>query len=75
MVASATLPTADKRLIDLYLFGVDAGCGFFTSITAVVVFQRDGKVLRAIVELRQHRRSTASIGNCFNHVRDTVGAR
>jgi hypothetical protein len=27
MAASATLPRADKRLIDLYLLGVDAGRG------------------------------------------------
>ncbi|KAJ3634445.1 hypothetical protein Zmor_019075 [Zophobas morio] len=67
MAASATLPTADKRLIGLYLLGVDAGRGVFGSITTVAVFQRNGKAPRAIVEMmRQHRHPTVTIGICFS---------
>ncbi|XP_063901233.1 uncharacterized protein LOC135120843 [Zophobas morio] len=37
MTASATLPTVDKRLIGLYLLGVDASRGLLGSITTVAV--------------------------------------
>ncbi|KAJ3616253.1 hypothetical protein Zmor_011965 [Zophobas morio] len=67
MAISATLPTVDKRLIRMYLLGVDTGRGVFGSITTVAVFQRNEKVPRVIVQLmRQHRRSTATTGICFN---------
>jgi hypothetical protein len=66
MTASATLPTADKRLIGLYLLGVDVNRGLLGSITTVAFFQCNGKMPRTIVGLRrQHSRSTAPINNCF----------
>jgi hypothetical protein len=51
MAASATLPTADKRLVGLYLLDVETGRGSFERITTVATFQRNRKALRAIIKL------------------------